>query len=529
MLFLSERTGDNAHRPRRRKLRFACQAQPVALALLLVLTSASIAVSPVLAQQMPAQGGSTDFETRLKQCRELIASGQYQDARHNLQILMKQQPARAEIYEIMGNSYLMQGNAAQAEAELRHAQSLDANNSNVLNNLGNALYRQNKLSESVDVYKKALLLANPEPWKLYVNLANSYSDLGKVNEACDAFSKAIKERPNFAPAYLGLGRMYCDHNKLGPAEVNLRDAIKFKPDYANAYFYLGRVLMKKGDYSGAANALKTSMIYEQNLQYRADTQRLYQTVIQHITSAAVPPNQLPPAATNSPPVVPSNPLSAATSMVDTSETKEQAVTYANDLLKRREWASAQKQLEHVLAHFGQDDATVWNNLGYARVHQGQPGSTAVYEQAIQDYKQAIKLSKNGFPTAQYNLGQAYRLLSDRKYGHAAEEAFRQAIAEARATRTTCPLAQNALGLILKQRGDVKGALAAYRMAIAQSGAELPVAHYNLAILLEASDKSREAVHEYIAYLKLKPHGYNAQSARIRLKRLGVDPPADVRG
>jgi predicted TPR repeat methyltransferase len=81
-------------------------------------------------------------------------------------------------------------------------------------------------------------------------------------------------------------------------------------------------------------------------------------------------------------------------------------------------------------------------------------------------------------------------------------------------------------LMLRQRGDVKGALAAYRMAIAQSGAELPVAHYNLAILLESSDKSREAVHEYMAYLKLKPHGYNAENARVRLKRLGVEPPAE---
>ncbi|HEY9718850.1 MAG TPA: tetratricopeptide repeat protein [Trichormus sp.] len=522
MFFYRESTGDKiVPRPQRQRLGFACQG---AFVLILALTT-TCAWQPAA---MPQQTGQMDFEGRLKQCREMINSGEYDDARHNLQILMRQQPMNAEVYEVMGNSYLMQGNAAEAEVQLRHAHSLDPSNSNVLNNLGNALYRQNKLSESVDVYKKALALSNPEPWKLYVNLANSLSDLGKINEACDAFSKAIKERPSFAPAYLGLGRMYCDHDKLGPAETNLRNAIKFKPDYANAYFYLGRVLMKKGDYADAANQLKTSMVYEQNPQYRADTQRLYQTVIQHITSGSGAPaaNSAPQAVQGANPLALNNSYPPAAPVVDSGESKDKAVDTANTLLRHRDWPSAQRQLEQILSRYGQNDATVWNNLGYARVHQGQTGSTQAYEDAIQDYKQAIKLSKNGFPTAEYNLGQAYRLLNERRYGKQAEESFRQAISDARAARTTCPLAQNALGLMLKQRGDVKGALAAYRMAIAQSGAELPVAHYNLAILLESSDKSREAVHEYMAYLKLKPHGYNAENARVRLKRLGVEPPPE---
>jgi hypothetical protein len=62
------------------------------------------------------------------------------------------------------------------------------------------------------------------------------------------------------------------------------------------------------------------------------------------------------------------------------------------------------------------------------------------------------------------------------------------------------------------------------MAISQSGTEIPVAHYNLALVLEQEERTRDAVREYKAYLALEPKGMNAEKARTRLKLLGVDIP-----
>ena len=89
-------------------------------------------------------------------------------------------------------------------------------------------------------------------------------------------------------------------------------------------------------------------------------------------------------------------------------------------------------------------------------------------------------------------------------------------------RKTCPLANNALGMVLKQLGDNTGALAAYKLAISQAGSDFPVVHYNYAILLEKTDNTREAVNEYKLYLKLAPQGVNVDQAQARLRRLGVD-------
>jgi tetratricopeptide (TPR) repeat protein len=76
--------------------------------------------------------------------------------------------------------------------------------------------------------------------------------------------------------------------------------------------------------------------------------------------------------------------------------------------------------------------------------------------------------------------------------------------------------------MLKEKGDYKAADSAYKRAIMQSGVELPVVHYNRAILLEHMDNTREAVQEYKAYLALAPRGLNVKQAEVRLKRLGIE-------
>ena len=105
----------------------------------------------------------------------------------------------------------------------------------------------------------------------------------------------------------------------------------------------------------------------------------------------------------------------------------------------------------------------------------------------------------------------------------AEVAFRKSVEDAKLQKAPCALAQNALGLMLKQRNDLNGADACYRRALMDAGGELPVIHYNRAIVLERLERSRDAVQEYRAYLAKSPNGVNAKQAQLRLHMLGIDP------
>ncbi len=237
--------------------------------------------------------------------------------------------------------------------------------------------------------------------------------------------------------------------------------------------------------------------------------------------ALVPPRSAASLGQGSP-IEPNLPRTGSRTGRSLRESKESELDAVNDLLIQRNWSEAMKRLLDIVSRYGKDDPVVYNNLGYASVHLGSKEHPGPYADAIKYYQQAIQIKNGPFATAQYNLGQAYRLLDATTYSKNAEAAFRKAISDAASSNTYCALAQNALGLVLKQRGDLNGAKDAYKMAIAQSGTDLPVAHYNLALVLEQSDKTRDAVFEYKAYLHLEPTGLNATKARHHLKLLGVE-------
>ena len=108
---------------------------------------------------------------------------------------------------------------------------------------------------------------------------------------------------------------------------------------------------------------------------------------------------------------------------------------------------------------------------------------------------------------------------DRRFEH---ERRAVAVQEAQQMNKRFPAALNAYALMLKSRGDLKGANNYYHRALMQAADTMPVIHYNFAILLEKTEKSRDAVREYKRYLALAPAGKNAKQARERLKRLTGD-------
>ena len=80
------------------------------------------------------------------------------------------------------------------------------------------------------------------------------------------------------------------------------------------------------------------------------------------------------------------------------------------------------------------------------------------------------------------------------------------------------LINNALGILFKRKGDFLAAQNAYREAINSGGNNFPVIHYNLALLLEKMNKSKEAAYEFNTYLRLAPNGINARNAQNHLKK-----------
>jgi tetratricopeptide (TPR) repeat protein len=257
--------------------------------------------------------------------------------------------------------------------------------------------------------------------------------------------------------------------------VEITKAVKLKPEYSEAYYNLGLIYRDQGDNSKALSAFTSSLKYETNAAYAEDTRRCIRD------------------------------LSAP-------HTANEHLEKGYDWLERSEWKKAQKEFEEAIAAGGSNNAIAWNNLGLSQANQGH------YQEARHDYQKAIDLKGGVFAAAQYNLGQAYRDLGKPDQ---AEKCFRQAIKDGKGTHA---LAYNALGTLLKQKGDLKGAVRSYKLAVLQSGDTLPVVHFNLGMALEKMESSRDAAREYRVYLSQSPQGLNAERARARLHRLGIDVP-----
>jgi tetratricopeptide (TPR) repeat protein len=72
---------------------------------------------------------------------------------------------------------------------------------------GQRLYEANEITDAVAQYRKALAIKRHHPAAAF-HLGVALEDLGKTNEAIDAYRRAVEGDPFFAEAHLNLARLY---------------------------------------------------------------------------------------------------------------------------------------------------------------------------------------------------------------------------------------------------------------------------------------------------------------------------------
>ena len=73
----------------------------------------------------------------------------------------------------------------------------------------------------------------------------SAAQIGKLDEAIDAFKKAISIKPDYADAYNNMGNVLGEQGKLEEAIEAYNKALTIKPD-TEAYYNMGNALKEQG-------------------------------------------------------------------------------------------------------------------------------------------------------------------------------------------------------------------------------------------------------------------------------------------
>jgi tetratricopeptide (TPR) repeat protein len=115
----------------------------------------------------------------------------------------------------------------------------------MLNNMGNALVKEGKLTDAVGYYKEALLL-KPDYAKAHNNLATAFYKLGRIDESVRYYTEALRYQPNLYKTHNNFGCVLMEIGKDKDAIFHFTEALRINPDYDEAHYNFGLLLFRQG-------------------------------------------------------------------------------------------------------------------------------------------------------------------------------------------------------------------------------------------------------------------------------------------
>ena len=120
-------------------------------------------------------------------------------------------------------------------------------------NLGNILYKANRIPEAMDLFKQAL---RNQPRRSTLQPGQRVGPKGRTSEAIDEYKQALRINPDYAEAHNNLGNALLLTGRTSEAIDEYEQALRIDPDYAKAHNNLGNALVQTGRASEAIDHYK---------------------------------------------------------------------------------------------------------------------------------------------------------------------------------------------------------------------------------------------------------------------------------
>lgn len=226
---------------------------PAALAILLALTSAvglsSCDQASSLTEQEHIQRAK-DFETR----------GDLKTSVIELKNAVQKNPNSAQARLLLGQVYLRLGQGAEAEKELRQAQSLGVGENAIKPQLAESLLLQGEFQRLLDEVPLTGRESAANKSRLLSMFGDAQTGLRRLKEACALYEDSLKVDDSNVTAHWGLANCAYAGGKVADAYGHIQTALRIDPDNSASWTLLGDLELaeKKPDAAEAAysNALK---------------------------------------------------------------------------------------------------------------------------------------------------------------------------------------------------------------------------------------------------------------------------------
>lgn len=117
-------------------------------------------------------------------------------------------------------------------------------------NLGNALYKSERMEEAIKRYSEALRI-NQDFAVAHLNLGVALTEVGRLDNAIRHLSEAMRIKPGDAGIHNNLGNALMKLGRLQDAVTQFSEAIRIAPKFAQAHNNLGIALAQQGNLKDA--------------------------------------------------------------------------------------------------------------------------------------------------------------------------------------------------------------------------------------------------------------------------------------
>ena len=118
-----------------------------------------------------------------------------------------------------------------------------------------------KLEEAEEAYRKSIEL-NPEEFHTWYFFAGFLSNQGKLQEAEAMYREAVKLEPKHSAAWCDLGACIANQGRITEAEKVYQKAIKLNPKELNTLYYFVEFLSNQGKYKEAEAMIREALKLE---------------------------------------------------------------------------------------------------------------------------------------------------------------------------------------------------------------------------------------------------------------------------
>ncbi|QWF69556.1 tetratricopeptide repeat protein [Methylomonas paludis] len=184
------------------------------------------------------------------QGRALLNSGQFTDAAHIFQKLLKNFPRDTVILLELASVRLQEGNFEAALQLFERVLQLNPQQAGVWFDRANLLRELGGFQQAIAAYDRVLAL-EPDNASAYINRGITQDCLTQYPAALASFAKAIALQPDNAAAYYNQGHTLQRSELYSEALHSYACAITLKPDFAEAHYCHGLVLNHLKDYETA--------------------------------------------------------------------------------------------------------------------------------------------------------------------------------------------------------------------------------------------------------------------------------------